>query len=94
MSRRAASPSLAPWRPDSYRKDLPDDCFLAPKGRKYPICAKNKKPTCQGLIAAYGRAALVASSNNKGSALAHRVKKKAAALRKKHGCVHKSDKYH
>lgn len=89
---------MKPWRPASYRKDLPARCFLAPKERKYPICGKNKKPTCQGLIAAYGRAATVAGrarkSGTKGGALARRVKKKAAALRKKHGCLHRSDKYH
>ena len=85
------------WKPASYRKSLPARCFLDPEGRKYPFCGKNKKPTCQGLIAAYTRAATVAGrarkSGTKGGALARRVKKRAAALRKKHGCVRKSDKY-
>jgi len=47
-------------------------------------------------MAAYGRAAIVAATsrnNSKSRALARKVKKKAAALRKKHGCKHKSDTY-
>ena len=87
---------MKPWSPNSYRKTLPKRCFLDPDGRRYPICGRNKKPTCQGLMAAYGRAATVAATsrnNSKSRALARKVKKKAAALRKKHGCKHKSDTY-
>ena len=87
---------MRPWRPASYRKSLPNKCFLDPKNRAYPFCGKNKKPSCQGLIAAYGRASTVANTprNNSASrAMARKIKKKAAALRKKHGCAHESNRY-
>ena len=44
----------------STRRKMPKSCFLDPKGRKYPICAKTvrgkQRVSCKGTLAAYNRA--------------------------------------
>ena len=78
------------WNPDSYRSMLADDCFLSPKNRKYPICNRQGVPVCQGVMAAYARARLVADTKRvspKKRAEARRIAEKARRLKKKHGCV-------
>ena len=84
------------WNPDSYRSMLADDCFLSPKDRKYPICNRQGVPVCQGVMAAYARARLVADTKRvspKKRAEARRIAEKARRLKKKHGCVHKNSPY-
>ena len=72
-------------------------CFLG-KGLKYPICTKQAKPTCQGVLAAKSRAALMEHTrspyaNNRSRRMAKSVIKKAKKLAKKHGCHHVYDRF-
>jgi hypothetical protein len=72
-------------------------CFLG-KGMKYPICLKDGRPSCQGVLAAKSRAALVDHTrsryaNSKSRRMAKSVHKKASRLAKKHGCHHISNHF-
>ena len=72
-------------------------CFLG-KGKKYPVCAKSGRPSCQGVLAAKSRAALVAHTrsgyaNSKSRRMAKSVHKRASRLAKKHGCHHISNHF-
>ena len=77
--RRRKSPrrSKKKWRPGSYRNRLKASCFLDPKRRKYPICNKNGKVTCQGVKAAKSRAAMVAGTRNAKKSLRGKNEKSA-----------------
>ena len=72
-------------------------CFLG-KGMKYPICLKSGRPSCQGVLAAKSRAALVDHTrsryaSSKSRRMAKSVHKKASRLAKKHGCHHVYDHF-
>jgi len=72
-------------------------CFLG-KGMKYPICTKQAKPTCQGVLAAKSRAALMEHTrspyaNSKSRRMAKSVNKKASRLAKKHRCHRVNDHF-
>ena len=77
------------WRPGSYRRSLKSSCFLDPKRRKYPVCNKNGKVTCQGIKAAKSRAAMVAGTRNAKKSLrlkARSVFKRAKSIEKRKRC--------
>ncbi len=87
--RRRKSRSKKKWRPGSYRNRLKASCFLDPKRRKYPICNRNGKVTCQGVKAAKSRAAMVAGTRNAKKSLrriARSVFRRAKSLEKRMGC--------
>ena len=84
------------WKPNR-SKSLPKSCFLG-SDYTYPICpAGKRRPSCQGIIAAYTRAAAVAGRSRRhgtrGGARARRVMRKASALRRRHGCSHKWNRF-
>ena len=91
-SRSKSRRSSRRWRPNR-SKSLPKSCFLG-SNYSYPICPAGKRsPSCRGVIAAYSRAATVASRGTRGWARARSVMRKASALRKKHGCEHTWDTF-
>ena len=95
-SRSKSRRSSRRWRPNR-SKSLPKSCFLG-SDYSYPICPAGKRsPSCRGVIAAYSRAATVASRarrhGTRGGARARSVMRKASALRKKHGCDHTWDTF-
>jgi len=63
-----------------------------------PICLKDGRPSCQGVLAAKSRAALVDHTrsryaSSKSRRMAKSVHKKASRLAKKHGCHHVYDHF-
>ena len=57
------------------RRSMPKSCFLKPASRKYPVCpVKQKKPSCDGVLAAKRRATL--NRDNHIAAAALRLAKK------------------
>lgn len=68
------------WRAKkSQRANLPSQCFLDAKNRKYIICPKKgRKPTCDGLLAARRRTILTGKRCG--------LEQKAIRMARKLGC--------